>query len=146
MYVVTSCWLPYISWFVWFIILRECAGRVSADGVRDRVSFIIARLSMLPRTLSQIRFLKINLFIWTNWQVFTYMFLYHKRHAINLVPLWFCFFWLGKSGRERVRCGYNQLSSEIFSCSAWVWMCLHLEIIDIFYVLVSYLFNLTSYC
>lgn len=44
----------------------------------------------------------------------TCMFLCHERHAINLVALWFCFFWLGKSGKERIRSGYNQLSSEIF--------------------------------
>lgn len=67
--VVPSCWLPYISWLAWFIMLRELAGGVSADGARHRVSLIIAWFGMLPRTLSQVWFLKINLFIWTNWQV-----------------------------------------------------------------------------
>lgn len=113
--VVTFCWLHYISWLVWFIILRELAGRVSADGARHRVSFIIAWFSMLPGTLSQIWFLKINLFIWTHWQVLPRDSYIIKDIAINLLELYFCSFWLGGGEQERVGSCDNRLFIESLS-------------------------------
>lgn len=135
--VVPFCWLHYISWLVWVIILRELAGRVSADGARHRVSFIIAWFSMLPGTLSQIWFLKINLFIWTHWQVLPWDSYIIKDIAINLLKLWFYSFWLGGREPERVINGDNWVFKKIVSCFTGVWLYLHLDILGI----LMYLFH-----
>lgn len=139
--VVTSCWLPYVSWLQWLIILGELAAWLSADGGRHWVSSFHSVVeytsrNSLPNMTFENKLVHLNTLTGSSSRL-----LHYERNCHQFSGMMVLFPLAG--GMRESRKWYLHLKSFcVLILYRWIYICRYRNA----FCPVLYIFNLRNYC